>query len=141
VNKDTVLAWWVRLGERGLALWAEGAQGKVQVGVVQLDELHTLVKKRAPHLTELEAQAGEVGSQWVWTALDPVHKLLLVAQGGAAHARHGVSGRPCAVSPLAILRAVTDCTFLSLRGAERRSNLVRLAQGDCALGAAPLRSQ
>ena len=82
VNKDTVLAWWLRLGERAPVLWQEVAQGKVQVGAVQLDELHTLIKKRASLLTELEAQVGEVGVQWVWTAMDPVHKLLLVAQVG-----------------------------------------------------------
>jgi len=82
VNKDTVLAWWLRLGERAPVLWDEIAQGKVRVGAVQLDELHTLIKKRGHHLTELEAQVGEVGVQWVWTAMDPVHKLLLVAQVG-----------------------------------------------------------
>jgi IS1 family transposase len=82
VNKDTVLAWWLRLGERAPVLWQEIAQGQVRVGAVQLDELHTLIKKRGNHLTELEAQVGELGVQWVWTAMDPVHKLLLVAQVG-----------------------------------------------------------
>ena len=52
------------------------------LGHVQLDELHTLIKKRPSHLTELEAQVGEVGVQWVWTAMDPVPKLLWVAQVG-----------------------------------------------------------
>jgi IS1 family transposase len=82
VNKDTVLAWWMRLGERAPVLWDEIAQGKVRVGAVQLDELHTLIKKRGNHLTELEGQVGGVGVQWVWTAMDPAHKLLLVAQVG-----------------------------------------------------------
>lgn len=61
VNKDTVLAGWMRLGERAPVLWDEIAQGKVRVGAVQGDELHTLIKKRGHHLTELEAQVGEVG--------------------------------------------------------------------------------
>lgn len=82
VNKDTVLAWWLRLGERAPVLWQKIAQGQVRGGTVQLDELHTLIKKRASHLTEREAQLGEVEVQWVWTAMDPVHKLLLVAQVG-----------------------------------------------------------
>jgi hypothetical protein len=82
VNKGTVLAWWTGLGERAPVLWQEIAQGQVRVGAVQLDELHTLIKKRGNHLTELEAQVCELGVQWVWTAMDPVHKLLLVAQVG-----------------------------------------------------------
>ena len=81
MNKDTVLAWWMRLGECAPVLWNEIAQGKVRVGAVQWDELHTLIKKRGHHLTDL-AQVGEAGVQWVWTAMDPVHKLLLVAQVG-----------------------------------------------------------
>jgi hypothetical protein len=82
VNKDTMLAWWMRLGERAPVLWDEIAQGKVRVEAVQPDELHTLIKKRGNHLTELEAQVGKVGVHWVWTAMDPVHKLLLVARVG-----------------------------------------------------------
>jgi hypothetical protein len=83
VNKDTVLAWWLRLGEHAPVWWDEIAQGKVRVGAVQLDELHTLIRKRGNHLTEVEAQVGEVGVQWVWTAMDPVHQLLWVAQVGS----------------------------------------------------------
>ena len=39
VDQDTVLAWWLRLGERAPVLWQEIAQGQVRVGAVQLDEL------------------------------------------------------------------------------------------------------
>jgi len=48
-------------GIRAAALWEEIAPGKVRMGAVQWDELHTLIKKRGHHLTELEAQVGEVG--------------------------------------------------------------------------------
>jgi hypothetical protein len=82
VNKDTVLAWWMRLGEGAPLLWNEIAQGQVHVGAVQFDELYTLIRKRASHLSELETQLGDLGPQWVWTAMDPVHKLLLVARVG-----------------------------------------------------------
>ena len=41
-------------GIRATALWEEIAPGKVRVGAVQWDELHTLIKKRGHHLTELE---------------------------------------------------------------------------------------
>lgn len=81
-HKDTVQAWWVRFGERAPALWEQIAAGQVQVQVLQLDELHTLVKKKTGHLTELEEQLGELGTQWVWTVMDPVSKVLWVAQVG-----------------------------------------------------------
>ncbi len=71
VNKDTVLAWWMRLGEHAPLLWNEVAQGQVRVGAVQFDELHTLIKKRACHLSELGTQLGNLSPQWVWTAIAP----------------------------------------------------------------------
>jgi IS1 family transposase len=81
LDKNTVQAWWLRFGERAPA-WQELARGRVQVDALQLDELHTIVRKKTCHLSELEAQLGELGTQWIWTAMDPVSKLLLVAQVG-----------------------------------------------------------
>jgi len=83
VNKDTAHAWYLRFGQRAPALWLLIAQANIRVGAIQLDELYTMVKKKNCHLSELEHRLGTLGSQWVWTAMDPVHKLLLIALVGS----------------------------------------------------------
>jgi IS1 family transposase len=42
----------------------------------QLDELWTFVYKKEDHLTAFEKLARRYGDTWIWTAFDPIHKLV-----------------------------------------------------------------
>jgi IS1 family transposase len=42
----------------------------------QLDELWTFVYKKEEHLTAFGKLARRYGDTWIWTAFDPVHKLV-----------------------------------------------------------------
>jgi hypothetical protein len=82
LNKNTVVAWLSQFGERAPLLWQLLAERKLHVATIQLDELKTFVHKKDGLLSTAEKALGEVGSQWVWTAIDPVSKLWLVALVG-----------------------------------------------------------
>jgi transposase-like protein len=82
VNKNTVVAWLIQCGQRAPLVWKLLAEGKLQPATIQLDELKTFVRKKDAHLSAAEKALGEVGSQWGWTAIDPVSKLWLVALVG-----------------------------------------------------------
>jgi IS1 family transposase len=83
VEPDTVLAWLVEAADQ-LQRFSQYVLRDVQVTQVQLDELYALLR---------EVKAGEVGHtdaikrlqrspHWVWTAIDPVSRLLLVIDAG-----------------------------------------------------------
>jgi hypothetical protein len=42
-----------------------------------LDELWTFIVKKEKNLSAWEKLHSEYGDAWVWTAIDPVHKLVL----------------------------------------------------------------
>jgi len=74
-DKDTVCHWLPRVGrhcQRVLAYFFR----HLHFSECQLDELWTFVYKKEKHLTMLEKLAGRYGDAWIWTAFDPVHKLV-----------------------------------------------------------------
>ena len=74
-DKDTVCRWLPGAGRhcRGLRQYIFR---QLHLTECQLDELWTFVYKKEKHLTLLEKLAGRYGDAWIWTAFDPVHKLV-----------------------------------------------------------------
>ena len=74
-DKDTVGHWLPRLGRHGQRV-LDYFFRDLHLTECQLDELWTFVYKKEKHLTMLEKLAGRYGDAWIWTAFDPVHKLV-----------------------------------------------------------------
>jgi IS1 family transposase len=76
VKPDTILLWLRRAGEHCEKVSAY-LMRNLHVEQVQLDELWTFVFKKQKTLSAWEKLHTEYGDTWVWTALDPTHKLVL----------------------------------------------------------------
>jgi IS1 family transposase len=76
VKPDTILLWLRRAGEHCEKVSAY-LMSNLHVEQVQLDELWTFVFKKEKTLSAWEKLHTEYGDTWVWTALDPTHKLVL----------------------------------------------------------------
>ena len=76
VEPDTVLAWLRKAGQHCEQVSAFMMQ-ELEVSQVQLDELWTFVRKKERMLSEWEKLHTEYGDTWIWTAFDPVNKLVL----------------------------------------------------------------
>ena len=74
-DKDTVCHWLLRVGPHCLRL-SEYFFRNLHLTECQLDELWTFVYKKEKHLTALEKLARRYGDTWIWTAFDPVSKLI-----------------------------------------------------------------
>jgi IS1 family transposase len=74
-DKDTVCHWLPRVG-RHCQHVLDYFFRDLHLRECQLDELWTFVYKKEKHLTMLEKLAGRYGDAWIWTAFDPVHKLV-----------------------------------------------------------------
>src|SRR5882724_2993436 len=83
VDPHTVLAWLVDVAEHATA-FSQYFLHDVRVNQVQLDELFALLSAvKAGEVTESEAITRLSRSpHWVWTAMDPVTKLLLAIDAG-----------------------------------------------------------
>ncbi len=81
VDKDTVCHWLPRVGRHCLHLIAYLFRN-LHLAECQLDELWTFVYKKEEHLTAFEKLARRYGDTWIWTAFDPVHKLVPVWRVG-----------------------------------------------------------
>jgi IS1 family transposase len=83
VDPNTVLHWLVEAVEP-LRAFAQYFLCEVHVRQVQLDELYTVLRAvKAGNLSEAEAlKRLERSPSWVWTAMDPESKLLLVIDVG-----------------------------------------------------------
>ena len=83
VDPNTVLAWLVDVAEHATA-FSQYFLHDVRVNQVQLDELFALLSAvKAGEVTEREAITRLSRSpHWVWTAMDPVTKLLLAIDAG-----------------------------------------------------------
>jgi IS1 family transposase len=76
VKPDTILLWLRRAGEHSQKV-SEYLMKNLHVEQVQLDELWTFVFKKEKTLSSWEKLHTEYGDTWVWTALEPTHKLVL----------------------------------------------------------------
>ncbi len=74
-DKDTVSHWLPRVGRHCLRL-IDYFFRDLHLTECQLDELWTFVYKKEEHLTAFEKLARRYGDTWIWTAFDPVHKLV-----------------------------------------------------------------
>jgi len=74
-DKDTVCHWLPRVG-RHCRRVRKYFFRHVHLTECQLDELWTFVYKKEKQLTMLEKLAERYGDTWIWTAFDPVHKLI-----------------------------------------------------------------
>lgn len=74
-DKDTVSHWLPRVGRHCLRL-TDYFFRDLHLTECQLDELWTFVYKKEKHLTAFEKLARRYGDTWIWTAFDPVHKLV-----------------------------------------------------------------
>jgi hypothetical protein len=83
VDANTVLQWLVEAAEQ-LRAFAHYVLCDLHVEQLQLDELYAVLRDRkAGAITDAEAiQRLERSPYWVWTAMDPDSKLLLVIDGG-----------------------------------------------------------
>src|SRR6266545_833712 len=83
VDPNTVLAWLVEVAEHAAA-FSQYFLHDVRVTQVQLDELFALLSAvRTGEVSEAEAiQRLSRSPHWVWTAIDPVTKLLLAIDVG-----------------------------------------------------------
>jgi IS1 family transposase len=75
VDKDTVLSW-LKKGGQHCQRVSEVMMQELELAQVQLDELWTFVHKKQRRLSEREKALTEWGDAWIWTALDPIHKLI-----------------------------------------------------------------
>jgi IS1 family transposase len=92
-DKDTVSAWVPRLG-RHCGRLLDYFFRCLHLSECQLDELWTFVYKKEERLTALEKLAGRYGDTWVWTAFDPVAKIVpawRVGKRTVAEARRFIS--------------------------------------------------
>ena len=76
VKPDTILLWLRRAGEHCEKVSAY-LMRNLHVEQAQLDELWTFVFKKNKTLSAWEKLHSEYGDTWVWTAIDPTHKLVL----------------------------------------------------------------
>lgn len=76
VKPEDVLRWLRRAGQHTEQVSAY-LMRHLRVEQVQLDELWTFVRKKEKTLSAWEALHTEWGDTWIWTALDPVNKLVL----------------------------------------------------------------
>ena len=74
-DKDTVSHWLPRVGRHCQRLINYFFRN-LHLTECQLDELWTFVYKKEDHLTAFEKLARHYGDTWIWTAFDPVHKLV-----------------------------------------------------------------
>ena len=74
-DKDTVCHWLPRVGQHCRDL-VEYFFRNLHLTECQLDELWTFVYKKEDQLTALEKLAQRYGDTWIWTAFDPVSKLV-----------------------------------------------------------------
>ena len=74
-DKDTVCAWLPCVGRHCWRLLDYFFRG-LHITECQLDELWTFVYKKEEHLTVFERLAKRYGDTWIWTAFDPVCKLV-----------------------------------------------------------------
>lgn len=74
-DKDTVCAWIPRVGRHCRNL-TEYFFRELHLTECQLDELWTFVYKKEGRLTALEKMAPRYGDTWIWTAFDPIFKLV-----------------------------------------------------------------
>src|SRR5262252_3058035 len=83
VDPNTVLQWLVEVADQAIA-FSRYFLHDVRVTQVQLDELFALLSAvKAGEVSEAEAiERLERSPQWVWTAIDPESKLLLVLDVG-----------------------------------------------------------
>src|SRR6266704_2994493 len=83
VDPNTVLAWLVEVADHAVA-FSQYFLHDVRVTQVQLDELFALLSAvKAGKISDTEAiQRLSRSPQWVWTAIDPESKLLLVIDVG-----------------------------------------------------------
>ena len=90
VKPDTILHWLRRAGEHCEKVSAY-LMRNLHVEQVQLDELWTFVFKKEKTLSAWEKLHSEYGDTWVWTALDPTHKLVLSVVVGEHEEEQAVS--------------------------------------------------
>jgi len=83
VDPNTVLHWLVEAAEQ-LRAFTRYFLCDVPVHQVQLDELYAVIRSlKAGEMSEEDAiQRLEISRPWVWTAIDPVSKLLLAMEVG-----------------------------------------------------------
>lgn len=81
VEPDTVLDWLRKAGQHCERL-SEYLMQELELSQVQLDELWTFVHKKERMLSEWEKLHREYGDTWIWTAFDPVHKLVVAVLVG-----------------------------------------------------------
>ena len=81
VDKDTVLFWLRRAGQHSQQVSAYLIVNH-KVKQIQLDELWTFVVKKEKNLSAWEKLHSEYGDIWVWTAIDPVHKVVVAFHVG-----------------------------------------------------------
>jgi transposase-like protein/IS1 family transposase len=83
VDPNTVLHWLVEAAEQ-LQAFTRYFLCDVHVTQLQLDELYAVIRAlKAGAISEDDACEGlEPSRPWVWTAMDPVSKLLLAIEGG-----------------------------------------------------------
>lgn len=74
-DKDTTCGWLPRLGRHCRRL-LDYFFRDLHLRECQLDELWTFVYKKEDRLTALEKLAGRYGDTWIWTAFDPVCKVV-----------------------------------------------------------------
>lgn len=74
-DKDTVSQWLPRVGRHCQRLINYFFRN-LCLTECQLDELWTFVYKKEDHLTAFEKLVRRYGDTWIWTAFDPVHKLV-----------------------------------------------------------------
>lgn len=75
VDKDTVCKWLPRVGRHCLRL-IDYFFRELHLTQCQLDELWTFVYKKEERLTAFERLARRYGDIWIWTAFDPVCKVV-----------------------------------------------------------------
>jgi IS1 family transposase/transposase-like protein len=110
VDPNTVLHWLVEAAEH-LRAFTQYFLCEVHVRQVQLDELYAVLRAvKDGHLSEAEAlERLERSSSWVWTALDPESKLLLVIEVGSR-----TLAMTQRVVPQLVQRLAPDCMPLFL---------------------------
>ena len=74
-DKDTVCHWLPGIG-RHCRRVLDYFFRALHLTECQLDELWTFVYKKEKHLTVLEKLARRYGDAWIWTAFDPIRKLV-----------------------------------------------------------------
>lgn len=76
VEVETILLWLKRAGEHCEQV-SSYLMRNLHVEQAQLDELWTFVYKKEKTLSAWEKMHTEYGDTWIWTVVDPVHKLVL----------------------------------------------------------------